>query len=113
MTFMNSDEVDHAIDVIAHHAPEFSPYAKYLGDWRDVINNHSDGWAYWKAGRNSASKLVTLVQSVIDVLAMRSRAEMPTEKDFLKALTPIKSMATKHNLTAPTLDKAAAPAMGS
>jgi len=100
---MNEDDIDRAVEIIDTHAPEFSRFAKYLSDWRTTINENSDGWPYWNAGRKAADKLATLVDRVINVVAGRG-GEMPTEQEFLKALTPIKSAATKHRLTAPTLD---------
>jgi hypothetical protein len=110
--WMNEPEIERTVEIIDDHAPQFSAYAKYLSDWRDVVNSNSDGWHSWRAGGKSADKLMTLLQRAVDVVAMRSRDPMPTEQDFKKSLTPIKSLATKHNLTAPTLDEGRSPGMG-
>lgn len=101
--WMNEYEIDHAAEMIDNRAPEFSKYAKYLSDWRTVVNENSDGWPYWKVGGRAAEGLMGLVQRVTNVIAGRG-GEMPTEAEFRKAISKIKSAATKHGLNAPVLD---------
>jgi len=101
--WMNEYEIDEAARIIEHHAPELYPYAKYLSDWRDTVNGNSDGWPYWKAGSSCAAKLMELVTQATN--SIRGRGEMPSESLFKKALTPIKSAATKFKLSAPELEQ--------
>jgi hypothetical protein len=108
MLFMNEGEIDQSVEVISERAPEFARFAKYLSDWRDVVNSSSDGWPYWKAGARSAERLMGLLNKVMDVLRGRG-GEMPTEQEFRKSLAPIKALATKHKLKAPELEDAPAP----
>ena len=108
--FMNEYEIQEALDIVKSHAPEIAPYAQYLHDWVGVINQNSDGWPYWRAGRAAADKLGDAVQKAVN--AIRGRGEMPTEKELKAGLIPIKSAATRHNLPAPEFKEAAAPAPG-
>jgi hypothetical protein len=100
--WMNEAEIDQAKEVYAERAPDLYPFAKFLADWRDVVNSSSDGWPYWKAGGGAAERLMTLLQQGMNCLRGRG-GEMPTVDQLRKTLTPIRSLATKHNLTAPTL----------
>lgn len=106
--WMNEPEIDQALEVISEREPELARYAKYLSDWRDVVNSSSDGWPHWKAGAKSAEKLMDLVSRVMNGLRGRG-GDMPTDQEFRAALTPIKSLATKHKLKAPELEDAPAP----
>ncbi|WP_456718042.1 MULTISPECIES: hypothetical protein [unclassified Bradyrhizobium] len=99
---MNEAEIDNAVEVIKERAPQFYKYAKYLADWRDVVNQSSDGWHSWRAGSKCADTLSALLTAVMSVARGRSK-DMPTDAEFKKALTPIRATATKHNLTAPVL----------
>lgn len=105
---MNEPEIDHALEVISEREPDYARYAKFLSDWRDVVNSSSDGWPHWTAGRKSADKLMDLVNRVMGVIRGRG-GEMPSDDDFRKSLTPIKTLATKHKLKAPELEDAPAP----
>jgi hypothetical protein len=104
--WMNESEIDEALHIVQRHAPEFAPYVKYLSDWRDTINQNSDGWAYWKAGIRCASNLMDLVERLMSALRERGKTA-PTAKEFDRALTPIKSCATRHKLPVPVLGQAA------
>lgn len=106
--WLNEHEIDDAYDTLSAHAPEAAPYARYLRDWKDVVNSNSDGWAYWKSGSRPADGLGTLVKQAVD--SLRGRGAMPSETDFKKSLSPIKAAATRFKLEAPTLDLDAAPA---
>lgn len=99
---MNEFEIDEALNIIGQHAPEFLPYAKFLSDWRDIINQNSDGWAYWKAGTRPARNLEDGIQRIVDSVRGRGTS-VPSTRDLDRALTPIKSFATRHKLPVPTL----------
>lgn len=104
--WMNTYDIDDAVEIIARRAPQFSKYAKFLADWRDTVNANSDGWAHWKGGTKPADTLSALLKAVVDHVRTgqfgRSKP-LPTDAQFRKALAPIRAAATKHNLTAPTL----------
>lgn len=67
-------------------------YAAYLARWVCVVNENSDGWPYWKAGAKAAEGLSDLLYA-----AVSTRTE-PDEKLLKKALTPMKSLATRKGL---------------
>lgn len=98
---MNEYDVDEVLDITQRQFPEFERYAQFLVDWKDTINNNSDGWAYWKAGRGAADKLSGLLNQV--KMATFGRGELPTEDQLKKALSPIRAAATKYKLPAPEL----------
>lgn len=100
--WMNEGEIEQMLEFTRYEAPEFAPYARYLSDWMDVVNDNSDGWAYWKAGSGAAGKLMDALQALRD--SQRYGGAAPDEAVFKRSLAPIKSCATKHGLTAPTLD---------
>ena len=100
--WMNEGEIDEALDLVGHHLPEYLPYVRFLSDWRDTVNANSDGWPYWKAGTRCASTLMTLVTRATS--SIRGRGDsLPSKKEFDRALTPIRSCATRHKFPAPAL----------
>ncbi len=107
---MNEYDVDEILDITRQRFPQFEPYAQFLYDWKETINNNSDGWAYWKAGRGAADKLSGLLNQV--KMSMFGRGELPTEEQLRKSLSPIRAAATRHGLPAPELqDASSAPSM--
>jgi len=109
MVFLNESEIDRAVEILSENSPEIAPYAKYLSDWRDIVNESTDGWPYWKAGLKAGSKLSELVSQAVD--ALRRRGETPSEAAFKRALAPIKSCATRNKLRAPEITPAPAPSV--
>lgn len=111
MTWLNESEIDQMLERLAYYPyQEFLPYAQYLSDWRHTINANSDGWCYWKIASRSAGKLQTLIHDLDcwiryggDAPHRLPQLPKPTHEQFRKALTPIKSFATRHKLPAPTL----------
>lgn len=107
--WMNEGEIDRAIDLLGSHAPDYLPYAVFLGEWRDIVNQNSDGWPYWKAGSRAAGKLMELLDQAVQA-TFRSGVDYPDLEAFPKSLTPIKAAATKHGLQRPELKKDVGPA---
>jgi hypothetical protein len=64
--------------------------AAYLYGFMLSVNSHSDGWAYWKAASRAARMLSLFVQS-----------KSSDQAAFRKAVGPIKSLCTRHNIPAP------------
>ncbi|WP_327210954.1 hypothetical protein [Rhizobium leguminosarum] len=71
--WMNEGEIEQMLEFTRYEAPEFAPYARYLSDWMDVVNDNSDGWAYWKAGSGAAGKLMDALQALRDLATLRRR----------------------------------------
>lgn len=93
---MNEYEIERAVERLQISAPDVAHYAGFLKNWVDIVNENSDGWPYWKAAGSSAVKLMKLVQDA-------ERGSVAPEADFKKALTPIKSLATRKGLPQPAL----------
>lgn len=104
--WMNEYDIDDTVRLIHDRHPRFYPYARYLSDWRDIVNRNSDGWPYWSGGSRPARKLMELLDQTVRALrgwpADRG-ATLPDEKDLRKALAPIKACATRHKLPVPEL----------
>jgi len=100
--YYNSYEIDEMVETIERRAPEAAPFARYLADWRDIVNDNSDGWAHWQAGRRCADKLTRLLSMIIDTMR-EGGSDLPERKELERALSPIKSMATRRGLPVPIL----------
>jgi hypothetical protein len=83
MLFMNRWDIDDAaFRYSAHEA--LGPATRFLQNFRDEVDAHSDGWAYWTPPLKSCAKLMTLIQ--------RGDA---TQAEVRAALGPIKSFMTR------------------
>lgn len=100
--WMNEHEIERALELVEERLPDVAPYARFLLDWKDVVNANSDGWPYWKPASRAAHRLMEGVSDAVDSLR-DSRKSPPSADDLRRALTPIRSFATKHGLPAPTL----------
>jgi hypothetical protein len=96
---MNEYEIDEAARRYAHD-PILGKASRFLQEFKDEVNAHSDGWAYWKPAMISAGKLMTLIRSARSNAEWDEAGERAKEKMFLKALTPIKSFMTRRGLAA-------------
>jgi hypothetical protein len=112
MGWMNEHEIDRCVEILEQQGSHASRFAKYLSDWKDVVNANSDGWAHWQGGSRPAAKLSDLLQRAVNVAVGRDRGEAPTEQEFAKALSPIRAAATKNGFQAPVLGDAEAAPMG-
>jgi hypothetical protein len=99
IVFMNEYEIDEAARRYADD-PILGKASRFLQEFRDEVNAHSDGWAYWKPAITSAGKLMALIQSVQGSPEWDGIDEQAKGKMFLKALTPIKCFMTRRGLAA-------------
>lgn len=83
MKYMNNFDMFRAVEKNLSH-PVLSRATQFLIAFKEEVDSHSDGWAYWKAPVRAAAKLMTLVES-----------KDATEADFKAALSPIKSFYTR------------------
>jgi hypothetical protein len=74
---------------------DLGPWAATLLGWVEIVNRNSDGWPYWKAGGKAASKLADLLFKAADPW----NPVEPTTAELKRALTPMKSLATRNGLT--------------
>lgn len=61
---MNEYDIDEARQLLATD-PVMGPAAKYLYDYKELINENSDGWPYWLAGRKCSDDLASLVDGAM------------------------------------------------
>ncbi|MDW9481124.1 hypothetical protein GOB57_20990 [Sinorhizobium meliloti] len=99
--WMNRDDIDRMVLVGETEVPEILPFATFLADWRDTVDENSDGWSTWRAGSKCADRLMGLLQEADN--SRRGRGHVPPRELFLRALTPIKSFATQRGLPRPEL----------
>lgn len=91
MYFMNRWEIDDRAFRHQNH-PVLGKATRFLQRFRDLIDENSDGWAYWRAPVKAAAKLMDMIQ----------QPETATEAAYKKAMTPIKSFCTRHKLPLPS-----------
>ncbi len=104
MLFMNTWEIDQAAARLRDHEV-LGPAARFLQNFRDLINANSDGWAYWRQPVRAAAKLQQLLGDAVKPFVVRgggpvTRPEV-TAADVRKALTPIKAFCTRKKLKLP------------
>ncbi len=99
---MNQWEIEELANRFAKH-PVLGEAARFLNDYKDVINGNSDGWAYWSIASQAARKLVTLLEQAAQNrhLPLANQHAAATAADVKKAVVPIKSFCTRKNLPCP------------
>jgi hypothetical protein len=96
MRFFNEQEVEILAERVRQRLPQLTPYAQYVEDWVTVVNNNSDGWAFWIRGHNAALSLLECLSLALD-------GKSVTSKEWTRAVADIKSCATRRKLRAPLL----------
>ena len=103
MHFMNEGEVQEYASRFAKH-PTLGPATKFLKDFMEMVDQNSDGWAYWSPAPTAADRLMTLIEKY-SPYGHNQPAEPPTMAEVRKTLAPIKSLCTRRKLPCPTLDE--------
>ena len=103
-TWMNEYEVDEALQLLSND-PVLGKYVRFLSEFKDQVNSHSDGWAYWKLPAHAAGQLMTLLKAAMDKkrYGRTTSPDAPqevTEQMLRKAMGPIKSFMTRRGLQA-------------
>jgi hypothetical protein len=83
MLYMNDFDIFQAVERHLNH-PVLSKATRFLVAFKQEVDSHSDGWAYWRPPVQAAAKLMTLVQGAD-----------ATEAQYRAALAPIKSFYTR------------------
>ncbi len=81
--------------VLFRRDPVLGPAALALQAYKDAMNGMSDGWAYWSRGRKPTEKLQTIIEDAMLARHRNHPRREWTEADVRKALTPMKSAATR------------------
>lgn len=83
MLYMNESDIIQAS--MRARTPGMLRACKFLLGFKEEVDTHSDGWAYWKAPVKSAERLMKLIQQNGGM----------SGKEFRWALIPIKSFYTR------------------
>ena len=105
LLYMNDYDIDQAQHRFAND-PILGPAATFLKEFKDEVDNHSDGWAHWKAPVQAAAQLMTLLQAGEANFRNQhgegregDRQEI-TVQSLTKAIAPIKAFMTRRGLAA-------------
>ena len=91
MPWMNGYEVEEAV-VQFQNNPVLAPAARYLNDFRELIDNNSDGWAYWSYGTKCANDLCNILAAARLQYYRNSRDYVPpTAEQVKKAVQKIRT----------------------
>lgn len=98
--WLNEYEIDEASRLFAND-PVLGPAAKTLARYRDMINAHSDGWPYWRAGTAPAADLCDILYKARLRIygAGFDQLKSATQEDVAKAVRRIRSFVTKRRET--------------
>ena len=89
MNYMNDSDIMQAQQRFAGH-PVLNKATMFLAAFKEEVDYHSDGWAYWKAPVAAANKLMEMIQGKTEA----------TEENYKKALAPIKAFMTRRGTAA-------------
>jgi hypothetical protein len=88
--WMNRMDIDDAVWRWGAH-PVMSKATKFLAAFRDEVDEHSDGWPYWKPASKAACSLMELIQEFPNTATLA---------DVKKAISPIKAFYTRRGYAA-------------
>lgn len=91
MRYMNDYDVILALQACDPSRPVLSKAVRFLADFKDEVDSHSDGWCYWRAPVVAARRLIELIPLPYGIRA----ASDITEAQYRYALVPIKSFFTQ------------------
>lgn len=91
MALMNSSEVEEAV-VQFRDNPVLAPAARYLDAFRELIDDNSDGWAYWSYGTKCANDLCKILYDARGQFYGSTRYYVPpTAEQVKKAVQKIRT----------------------
>lgn len=98
--WMNECEIDSAVERFRHD-PVLGPATRFLSEFRHQVNEHSDGWPYWKPAGDSAAKLMDLIhRQQYSGCGAYARVAATNIQEVRKAIVPIKSFMTRRGYKA-------------
>jgi len=103
-TWMNEYEIDEAMNILGND-PLLGKYVRFLEEFKNQVNSHSDGWPYWKLPAHAAGQLMTLLKAAMDMkrygrTTSESAPQEVTEQMLRKAMGPIKAFYTRRGTAA-------------
>jgi hypothetical protein len=110
--FMNDYDIDDAV-MLLNNDPVLGKAVRFLAAFKDEVNSHSDGWAYWRQPVAAAGQLMTLIEAGVNKRRGRQSDVVVDDRAIAKAMGPIKSFMTRRGLAAGmTMPKLAADISG-
>jgi hypothetical protein len=98
--WMNRHEIEEATYRFANH-PVLGPASRFLREFQEEVDQHSDGWPYWSPPSKAAGKLQDLIHGHMRAgMGAYPRLPEPTMADVKKTLAPIKSFMTRRGYKA-------------
>lgn len=94
MPWINEYEIDDAAGLLRNE-PVTGPAAKFLYDYKEAINESSDGWPYWRYGTKCADDLSAIVYDALMKAQYGVQKPEPTQADVDKAIRKIKHFANR------------------
>jgi hypothetical protein len=97
LRFMNSYDIEEAVAILARD-PVLGKAARFLKEFKEEVDSHSDGWAYWRPPVAAAAKLMQIVQAGVAKARgyAREEADIDTsEQAIARAMSPIKAFMTR------------------
>lgn len=101
--FWNQAEIGFMVERAARCDNTTVLAAQYMARYVDIINDNSDGWAYWSACHGPAEKLLSALDRATGG-GFRPPGDPVTPEELKKALTPMKSFLTRRKLPALALE---------
>lgn len=101
MRFMNEYDIENAVRRYRDY-PVLGAASRTLENLMHATNSMSDGWAYWPKPAKAAAKLMDLIEG--DPQGRFGDRDDTTPKAYAAALTPIKALRTRHNMTFEIVD---------
>ena len=96
--YMNDYDIQMAQQILGSD-PVLGPAVRFLDEFRNEVNEHSDGWAYWSAPLKAAAALMTLIQAGVNA-RREGKAHGVTVENLKRAMAPIKAFMTRRGLAA-------------
>lgn len=105
--WQNEANVDRYAIEFAHH-PILGPAARFLQEYKDLINSNSDGWCYWRYGTKCADSLCGILHNASQAKYESMPVEQATEAQVKAACKKItlfirRCKQTKDKIQPPTL----------
>jgi hypothetical protein len=98
LLYMNDYDIQMAQQILGSD-PVLGPAIRFLNEFRNEVNEHSDGWAYWSAPLKAAAQLMTLIQTGVNA-RREGKAHGVTVDNLKRAMAPIKAFMTRRGLAA-------------
>lgn len=92
MTWLNNDSISMSIERHRNH-PVLSCATVFLQQFVEMVDQHSDGWAYWPKPARAATRLMNMI----------NHPETASENELKLSVRTVRMFCTRFNLLCPKL----------